>query len=290
MIEFKVNESRQIVNVCNLELQFSLSMLFPWMEYLVRAGWTPDSEYVWVQLLDRRQQRIEVVLFSLNNFTEILPNKYDSDDHCLPLLSPIVQVVYTEQSFLWININDLLYFIPHDDPNEVKFIWASEETGFRHLYLITSQLTAYLNGVEEIPEPMDFVHLQPRIIQKIALTSGDWEVLGQNIWVDADRQLVYFIGLRETPLEKHLYVVSLQRPGEIRLLTSIGYSYSVVFNKVCFIYNHYQIRAHEFEKLSREKYILINSLRLTPFNIFLFLVTDVFNYFIEHENIFNLFS
>lgn len=44
MIEFKVNDSRQIVDICMLELQFSLSMLFPWMEYIVRVGWTPDSK------------------------------------------------------------------------------------------------------------------------------------------------------------------------------------------------------------------------------------------------------
>lgn len=44
MVEFKVNEHLQIVDVCVLELQFSLSMLFPWMEYMVRMGWTPDGE------------------------------------------------------------------------------------------------------------------------------------------------------------------------------------------------------------------------------------------------------
>lgn len=44
MIEFKVNDSRQIVDICMLELQFSLSMLFPWMEYIVRVGWTWDPE------------------------------------------------------------------------------------------------------------------------------------------------------------------------------------------------------------------------------------------------------
>lgn len=184
-----------------------------------------------MQLLDRKQQRLEVVLFSLNNFTELLPTKYE-ENHCIISASPIVQVIYTQQSYIWINVHDLLYFLPHDDPNEVRFIWASEDTGFRHLYLVTSQLSAFLDGVEEFPEPMEFVHLQPRILHKVALTSGDWEVLGHNIWVDADRQLVYFMALRETPLEKHLYVVSLQRPGEIRLLTSIGYSYSVDFNKV----------------------------------------------------------
>lgn len=64
------------------------------------------------------------------------------------------------------------------------------------------------------------------------LTSGEWEVLGRSVWVDKARQLVYFIGLKETPLEKHLYVVSLRNPGEVRLLTVPGYSYSVEFNDV----------------------------------------------------------
>lgn len=186
-----------------------------------------------MQLLDRKQQRLELVLFSQNNFSENLTNRYTTlENHCLPSSNPIVQVIYKQQTYIWININDLLYFLPHDDPNEVKFIWASEETGYRHLYLIISQLSAFLNGCEDIPEPMDFVHLQPRVMKKVALTSGDWEVLGHNIWIDIKRELVYFMALRETPLEKHLYVVSIKRPGEIRLLTSIGYSYNIDFNKV----------------------------------------------------------
>lgn len=44
MIQFQLNSSLQIVNVAILELQFTLAMLFPWMEYLVRVGWTPDGK------------------------------------------------------------------------------------------------------------------------------------------------------------------------------------------------------------------------------------------------------
>lgn len=65
----------------------------------------------------------------------------------------------------------------------------------------------------------------------VALTNGEWEVLRRPLWVDMDRQLVYFMALRESPLEKHLYVVSLRRPGEVRLLTRPGFSYVVEFNK-----------------------------------------------------------
>lgn len=92
----------------------------------------------------------------------------------------------------------------------------------------------YTNGIAETTETMDYVFLQPKILSKVALTQGDWEALGQNLWVDNDRQLVYFMGLKETPLEKHLYVVSLRRPGEVRLLTRPGFSYAVDFSKVSF--------------------------------------------------------
>lgn len=219
---------------------------------------------IWIQLLDRRQQRLELVLLSLSNFTEVLPIYDDSTN--VHLGSPIVQVIYSQESSVWINVNDLLYFLPSSDNNEVKiimnfnhfmlllmilvsllyvtllifllkvqFIWASEETGYRHLYLITSQIMPYMNGIAETTEAMDYVFLQPKIISKVALTSGDWEVLGWDLWVDYEKQLVYFMGLKETPLEKHLYVVSLRRPGEVRLLTRPGYSYSIDFNKVRYV-------------------------------------------------------
>ena len=92
------------------------------------------------------------------------------------------------------------------------------------------------NGVEEPLDRMDSVFSEPRIISKIALTQGDWQVLQRNLWVDEKNSIVYFLGLREGPLEQHIYAVSLNRPLEIRLLTRPGYSYnSVSFNKDCSI-------------------------------------------------------
>ncbi|XP_017770979.1 PREDICTED: dipeptidyl peptidase 9 [Nicrophorus vespilloides] len=231
LIEFRVSDTRQITDIVMLELQFSINMLFPWVEYIVRAGWSPDSEYIWVQLLDRKQQRLELVLLSLNNFTEVLPMYDEGSSNPGDIGNPMVQVIYSEESNVWVNVHDLLYFLPaKEQHNEIEFIWASEETGYRHLYLISAQIMPCTNG---LTEPMDYVSLQPKILQKIALTSGEWEVQEKGIWVDNERQLVYFIGLRESVLEKHLYVVSMRRPGEVRLLTMPGFSYVVDFNKEC---------------------------------------------------------
>ncbi|CAK9800355.1 Dipeptidyl peptidase 9 [Anthophora quadrimaculata] len=233
MVQFRLTETLEIVDVEILELQYPLHIMFPWMEYMVRAGWTPDAQYVWVQLLDRKQQKLELGLLSVDNFSEPPPNVYNSENHFTPP-SASVQVIYSERSSIWINVNDLLYFLPSDDPTEVKFLWGSEESNYRHLYLITSSIAGLNNEVEEPLDKMDSIFLQPRVTSKVALTQGDWEVLGKKLWVDEVNSIVYFCGLGEGPLEQHVYAVSLRRPLEIRLLTRPGYSHnSIYFNKEC---------------------------------------------------------
>ena len=43
MIELMVSDT-EIVYVRSLQLRQPLSQMFPWMEYLVRVGWTPDAQ------------------------------------------------------------------------------------------------------------------------------------------------------------------------------------------------------------------------------------------------------
>lgn len=185
--------------------------------------------------MDRKQQRLDLVLISIDNFAEPPPNLYDGINRIPNGPNPIVQVIYTQQSLLWINIHDVLYFLPSSDQNEIKFIWASEESGYRHLYLITSHIANVNNGLNDDQTPMDCMYLQPKVLQKLPLTTGEWEVVGQPLWVDMAHELVYFIGLRECPLEKQLYCVSFRKPGEVRLLTVPGSSYAAEFNQDCSI-------------------------------------------------------
>lgn len=204
-----------------------------------------------MQGLNRKQQRLDVMLIPLDNFCESYSSQVSTPtdsigDHSWRspynrTITPL-QVIYTEQSESWINVHDMLYFLEVGDTS-VTYLWASEETGFRHLYLVTSSLLlTHVNGSQtdasaaaaaaQHPSFVEAAALQPRIVNKVALTSGEWEVLARNLWVDKPNQLVYFVGLRDTPLEKHLYVVSLQRPEHIRLLTEPGYSYLVEFDDV----------------------------------------------------------
>ncbi|KAL7729006.1 hypothetical protein ACLKA6_019840 [Drosophila palustris] len=250
LVQFVLNEALQISEISIKDLPYSMLAVFPWLEYIVRVGWTPDANYVWVQGLDRKQQRLDVMLIPLDNFCESYSSQVSTPTDSLGdhswrspynrTITPL-QVIYTEQSESWINVHDMLYFLELSDLS-ATYVWASEETGFRHLYLVTSSLLLnHVNGCQtdataataQHPNFVEPSALQPRIINKVALTSGEWEVLARNLWVDKANQLVYFVGLRDTPLEKHLYVVSLQRPEHIRLLTEPGYSYLVEFDDQC---------------------------------------------------------
>jgi dipeptidyl-peptidase-4 len=103
-----------------------------------------------------------------------------------------------ENSQVWINLNDL--FRPLKSG---QFIWGSERSGFRHLYLCDA------NGKLERQ-----------------LTSGEW-LVDAVAGVDENRGLVYFTASRESPLESQLYAVSLNG-GEARRLTFEAGMHAVV--------------------------------------------------------------
>lgn len=94
----------------------------------------------------------------------------------------------TERSDTWVDLHDELTLLR----SAPQFIWASRRTGHTHLYL-------YGN---------DGKLIRP-------LTQGDWDVVGDGSerairGVDERSGLVYFVANAETPLERHLYSVSLR--------------------------------------------------------------------------------
>ncbi|KAL1403649.1 hypothetical protein pipiens_019270, partial [Culex pipiens pipiens] len=165
LVQFRLSESLKITDACIRELQCPLTYAFPWAEYVVRVGWTPDSKYVWAQLVNRIQQRLDLVLIPLDNFCELYSSsspspgtagagstgttsssthnnskpesssasneywKSSTSVTCRPM-----QVIYSENSPNWVNVNDILHFLELTD-NGVTFLWASEEAGFRHRQL-----------------------------------------------------------------------------------------------------------------------------------------------------------
>jgi dipeptidyl-peptidase 4 len=117
------------------------------------------------------------------------------------------RVVLTETSNSWIGLNDELTFL--DKVRE--FVWVSERDGFPHLYLY------------------DY---EGRLLRR--LTAGDWSVddfRGRAIKaVDEAHRLLYFTATAKSPLERHLYRVSLdtEDPSKLDRITREDGLHSIV--------------------------------------------------------------
>jgi dipeptidyl-peptidase-4 len=134
--------------------------------YLARVNWFPDSSAIAVQREARDQKSLALL---------------QADP-----LSGTTNELLSEHSNTWIELNDNLTFLHKTR----QLIWASNRSGFQHLYLYdwTGKL------------------IRP-------LTQGEWQVTGDNDshgmrGVDEDRGLVYFTANTESPIERQLYSVS----------------------------------------------------------------------------------
>lgn len=99
-------------------------------------------------------------------------------------------VLLEEHQEPWLNLShDLRFF------ESGEFIWSSEHTGFRHLELHTADGS---------------------LVRK--LTSGEWLVT-HVVEIDEPRRIAWFSATKDSPLERHLYRVSLDG-GEPERVTS----------------------------------------------------------------------
>ncbi|KAK6963499.1 dipeptidyl peptidase 8 [Biomphalaria glabrata] len=211
-------EDIQVKDLCMKEALFDAC---PWAEYLSRAGWTPDGKYIYAVLIDRLQMRQAVMLISPSIFyTATTPGSCSS----------FIQCIYEETSDIWINVHDLLHFFPQTSENEISFVYASEKSGYRHLYLIKSQLCLVMNGNKSLQigqgDQTDS-YVSCKVISEVPITSGQWVVLPKELWVDESKHLVYFMALKDSPLESHLYVTRYDQPSPVQQLTQPCHSHSV---------------------------------------------------------------
>jgi dipeptidyl-peptidase-4 len=133
--------------------------------YIPRVNWLPDSKRLAIQRLNREQTVIELLLADAASGTTV--------------------TLLKDKDLYWINVSDDLYFFK----NSSRFLWSSERTGYRHLYLYD------LNGK-----------------QIAQVTTGDWEVESVAS-VDERKGLVYFTSTEKSPLERHLYRAALDGSG-----------------------------------------------------------------------------
>uniref|UniRef100_A0A8B9TP33 dipeptidyl-peptidase IV n=1 Tax=Anas platyrhynchos TaxID=8839 RepID=A0A8B9TP33_ANAPL len=179
--EVTINAEGRIADVVDKELVQPFEILFEGVEYIARAGWTPEGKYVWSILLDRSQTRLQIVLIPPALFIPVEDDAMERQkliDTVPDSVTPFI--IYEETTDIWINIHDIFYVFPQTHEDEIEFIFASEcKTGFRHLYKVTSVLkeSKYKRSSGGLPAPSDF---KCPIKEEIAITSGEWEVLGRH--------------------------------------------------------------------------------------------------------------
>lgn len=172
--------------------------------YLARVNWMKDSQTLTYQWQSRDQKTLELRAFNSQSGKQ--------------------NTLLTESSNTWVNLNDGLHFL-----NDQKhFIWASEKTGFKHLYLYKNDGT---------------------LVRQ--LTEGDW-VVDEIETINEKQGLIYFTGRANTPLEQHIYTVSIAG-GDIKKLSqrsgthvpSFSDDASVYVDKFSTVNTPWQVSLHQ---------------------------------------------
>jgi len=161
----KVGEDNSIVNIGVVDIKTGKTI---WMDlgkekniYIPRIEWTNSSNTLAIERLNRKQNIMELL------FADVSTGK--------------TKLILTDTDPAWVDVTNDLLFLENKD----QFVWTSEQSGFRHIYLYD------YNG---------------NLMKQ--LTSGEWEVESIK-GVDEVNGWVYFYGMRETPLENHIYRVKL---------------------------------------------------------------------------------
>jgi dipeptidyl-peptidase-4 len=141
---------------------------------IARVEWLPDGKHLAIQRFNRLQNALDLLIADA------------ATGHS--------RVVLTEKDPAWVNFSDILYFFKDGS----RFLWSSERTGFRHLYL-------YKTDGTEIAQ----------------VTHGNWEVTTVDA-VDEARDFIYFTGTEKSPLERQLYRVALDGSGLTRISRGDG--------------------------------------------------------------------
>jgi dipeptidyl-peptidase-4 len=140
---------------------------------LARVVWSPDSRAVMAERLNRVQNKLDLLLADISTGASHL--------------------VLHEEDPQWINVKGEPKFL-----SAGRFLWTSERSGFRHLYLYNTD-----GKLEK------------------QLTSGNWEVEAV-VGIDEGRHRILFTSTEESPTERQLYAVGLDGSNKQRLTKGEG--------------------------------------------------------------------
>lgn len=142
--------------------------------YVPRVQWLPNGKQLAIERLSRDQKTLDLLL------ADAATGK--------------VRTILTEADAYWINLSNDLHFLK----DARRFLWSSERSGHRHLYLYD------ISGR-----------------QLTQLTQGEWDVTSL-VGIDETAGAVYFTATKESPLERQLYRVNADGSGLTRITQEKG--------------------------------------------------------------------
>ncbi|GGC78884.1 peptidase S9 [Undibacterium terreum] len=129
--------------------------------YLVRADWMNDAKHLTYQRQSRDQKQLDLVAVDVTNLQQ--------------------QTLISETSRTWVAVLDKPYFLEHGK----SFIWTSERSGRKHLYLYD---------------------LQGKLLH--AISKGEWGI-DNLLAVDEKSGLAYVASNRDAVTDKQVYALAL---------------------------------------------------------------------------------
>jgi len=142
--------------------------------YLTNVSWSPDDEYVFVQVVDRSQHHMRL-------------NQYRSAD------GSFVRTILTEDNEAWIEPYDAIHFL---SGRTDLFIYRTDNrNGYRNLYLCD------LSGN----------------IRRLTAVDADVAYVGN------DGTFVYYTSAEVSPVENHLFRISLKVPKKKATLAKVKF-------------------------------------------------------------------
>jgi len=214
----KVGEKNSVVTVHFFDLKNAertdVQVLGADIEYIPRIQWTRNNRFFSFQTMNRWQNKLDLYLVDTRNGR--------------------AGAILTDKNPYYIDVHDDLYFLEDGE----RFIWSSEESGYKHLYL-------YNVKGEELG----------------AITSGEWEVT-ECYGVDEKRERVYFQAARVSPLQREVYSVKLDgtdlkvhagSPGTNGAIFSTTFDYFIQTHSTINTPPTYTIRKFEGDTLRVEE-------------------------------------
>ena len=142
--------------------------------YIPRVRWLPNGKTLAIQRLDRSQKHLDLLL------ADAATGKS--------------RVILRETDPYWVNIKNDWYFFK----SKPWFLWGSERSGFRHLYLYTTS---------------------GKLLHSV--TKGPWQV-EQLVHVDEKHGWVYYTSTEKDVRERHFYKIRLSGKSKKRLTRRDG--------------------------------------------------------------------